>query len=309
MSAESRLHRTIKLRDGRKLGYAEVGDPQGRPVMYCHGFPASRLEAVLVDRAAAKLGARIVAPDRPGYGLSDFQPGRRILDWPADVAELADALGFGQFMLLAVSGGAPYALALLHALPERITAATLVGGLGPVHTLAAVQPMHFPARFGFVSARRAPWLMRGVYGSVLGPLMRANPNVALALLTTAMREADRATLSRPDIRADLCASIGEGLRPGMHGALLDFMLYSHDWGFDPAKINLPVALWHGTDDITVPPCHSRMLAEPLAQAQVFDWPGEGHFSLPINHAEPILGALLNGGAESVPRRRAAAMGA
>ena len=45
-------------------------------------------------------------PDRPGMGRSDFQPGRRIVDWPNDVLELATALGFDTFAVLGSSGGA-----------------------------------------------------------------------------------------------------------------------------------------------------------------------------------------------------------
>lgn len=292
MLLEPRLNQTIRLKDGRQLGFAEAGDPQGRPVMYCHGFPASRLEAALVDHAASARGARIIAPDRPGYGLSDHCPARRITDWPGDVAELADRLKITRFSVLAVSGGAPYGLALLHGLPERIEGAGVVAGLGPVYDPEAVRPMHGPARFGFTSARQAPGLMRLAYGALLGPFMRAWPDIALALLTTSMREADRATLACPDTRATLCASIREALRPGMRGALLDFVLYAHDWGFDPAEIKLPVDFWHGTEDRTVPVRHSRMLAGSLPRAQVIEMPGEGHFSLPIQHAGPILEALL-----------------
>ena len=35
---------TITLPDGRRLGYAEYGDPDAMPVLYCHGFPSCRLE-------------------------------------------------------------------------------------------------------------------------------------------------------------------------------------------------------------------------------------------------------------------------
>ncbi len=75
--------RRVRLPDGRRLGYAEFGDPAGRPILYFHGFPSSRLEAGLAHGAALRTGVRIVAPDRPGSGLSDFLPGRTLKDWPA----------------------------------------------------------------------------------------------------------------------------------------------------------------------------------------------------------------------------------
>jgi pimeloyl-ACP methyl ester carboxylesterase len=286
------LDQTLVLKDGRRLGYAEVGDPAGAPVIYCHGFPASRKESLLVDAAAKRLRARIIAPDRPGYGLSDWKPERTLPDWPADVAELADALGVERFSVLGVSGGGPYGLALVHQLPHRIKGAALVCPLGPVYQAEAVRPMHPPARFGFTSAQRAPWLMHLVYGGLFGPFMRHRPEVALALLTTAMPAADKLTLGRPEIRAVFCASIREALRPGMRGALLDFVLYSRDWGFRLGDIRLPLTFWHGEADATVPLSHSLLLAAAMPAARVIRRPGEGHFSLPINHADEMLKALL-----------------
>jgi hypothetical protein len=80
---------TIRLRGGRRLGYAEWGDPRGGPLLFFHGWPGSRIEARLGDKAASVSGVRLIAIDRPGMGLSDFQPGRTLLDWPADVVQVA----------------------------------------------------------------------------------------------------------------------------------------------------------------------------------------------------------------------------
>ena len=92
--ANERMDQQIRLQDGRMLGYAEYGAPDGVPVFYFHGFPSSRLDWQFFDSEGTltEQNARIIAVDRPGSGLSDFQRGRRILDWPADVAELADAI-------------------------------------------------------------------------------------------------------------------------------------------------------------------------------------------------------------------------
>ncbi len=84
---------TLRLGDGRKLGYAQYGSPDGTPIFYFHGHPGSRLEARFARQAAAEAGHRVIALDRPGYGLSDFRPGRAITDWPDDVVEAADLPG------------------------------------------------------------------------------------------------------------------------------------------------------------------------------------------------------------------------
>jgi pimeloyl-ACP methyl ester carboxylesterase len=77
--------RTVRLRDGRLLGYADWGDPGGRPLFFFHGWPGSRLEGRLGEESARAKGIRLIALDRPGMGLSDYQPRRTLVDWPDDV--------------------------------------------------------------------------------------------------------------------------------------------------------------------------------------------------------------------------------
>jgi pimeloyl-ACP methyl ester carboxylesterase len=121
----------LVLGDGRRLGYAQYGRPDGQPLFYFHGHPGSRLEARFASQAAAEAGLRVIALDRPGYGLSDFLPGRVITGWPADVAEAAGLLGIGQFSVAGASGGGPYALACAWRQPGRVIQAAVISGVGP----------------------------------------------------------------------------------------------------------------------------------------------------------------------------------
>jgi pimeloyl-ACP methyl ester carboxylesterase len=84
--------RRLTLPGGRGLCYAEFGASNGIPVVYCHGFPGSRLEAAFADRIASTLGARLIAVDRPGMGMSDYRAERTILGWADDVLFLVDHL-------------------------------------------------------------------------------------------------------------------------------------------------------------------------------------------------------------------------
>ncbi|RMF48266.1 MAG: alpha/beta hydrolase, partial [Deltaproteobacteria bacterium] len=93
----------------RRLGVALFGSEQGLPVIYQHGLPGSRLEAGLVAEAARQNDLKLVAIDRPGYGVSDPRPGRSLASWASDVAVVADFLKLNRFALLGVSGGALYA--------------------------------------------------------------------------------------------------------------------------------------------------------------------------------------------------------
>jgi pimeloyl-ACP methyl ester carboxylesterase len=282
---------TICLGDGRRLGYAEYGDPEGIPLLYCHGFPASRFEAALLDPAARKTGVHVVAADRPGCGLSDFQPNRRIGDWPGDVVELADALGIDRFAIVGVSGGGPYALACAHKIPQRLTAVGVVCGLGPVSDSRAIADMLWSRRLVFRLARQAPWLLRLFYAAVLDRILRRQPAAILSMIARTPVRPDRQALDRPEVRRALLASILESVREGPRGILHELSLYTQDWDFRPEEIALTIDLWHGEADPIVPVVHARTLVERLPQIRPVILPDEGHFSLPLNHMESILLAL------------------
>ena len=130
---DKRTNQQVKLRDGRMLGYAEYGSPDGKPVFYFHGFPGSRLDWLLTDpdNTAAEQNARIIAVDRPGMGLSDYQRGRKIADWPDDVIELANALQVDSFSVLGISGGGPYAVSCAFGIGDRLARCGIVCGMGP----------------------------------------------------------------------------------------------------------------------------------------------------------------------------------
>ena len=150
----------ITLRDGRSLGYGEFGHPDGKPVFLFHSWLGSRLDAKFLDESAAKAGIRAIGLDRPGMGLSDFQFGRQILDWPEDVIQLADQLGIEQFAVSGVSGGGPYAAACAYKIPQRMTACHIIAGLGPISL--GTEGMNTNNRALFFLAQRLPWLLRPV---------------------------------------------------------------------------------------------------------------------------------------------------
>ncbi|KAJ5095489.1 hypothetical protein NUU61_004845 [Penicillium alfredii] len=108
-TASSQYSQIFRLPDGRALGYADYGSPTGYPVIYCHGYPSSRLEGFMFDLHGTlhRNQIRLIAPDRPGFGLSTVKPDRRIMDWPADVKVLAQHLGLSHFAVLGCSGAVP----------------------------------------------------------------------------------------------------------------------------------------------------------------------------------------------------------
>src|ERR1051325_9674772 len=122
----------IQMSNGGAVAISEYGAPSGAPIFFCHGWPSSRTMAELTDAAARQINLRIIPPDRPGIRNSSVQPGRKLLDWPPLLAELAEKMGIRQFNILGISGGAPYALAAAWALPERVRAIAVVSGAPPL---------------------------------------------------------------------------------------------------------------------------------------------------------------------------------
>jgi pimeloyl-ACP methyl ester carboxylesterase len=277
---------TLTLPAGRVLGYAEYGDPGGEPGFYFHGHPGSRVEAGLAHEAAARAGIRVIALDRPGYGQSGFQPGRRILDWPADVAAAADALDIDDFAVLGASGGGPYALACGYRLPDRVTRVGVVSGVGPFDAPGATKGMRWQNRIGFGLGARFPFIARFLMWS-MSRRVRRNPARVVDAVARAMSGPDAETVRRPEVRAALARVITEAFAAGHQGAAHDIVVLGRPWGFALEDVRVPVALWQGEEDALVPPAMGRYQAERIPNCTARFYPGAGHL-LVIDRIAEVL---------------------
>jgi pimeloyl-ACP methyl ester carboxylesterase len=284
----------VKLSDGTMVGYAEAGDPAGPPVIYLHGTPSSRLEVGLpgIREAADDLGLRVLAPDRPGIGLSTFRR-YSIADYPRLVGSFADALGLGTFAVTGVSGGGKYACACAWALPERVTRVALVSSTCSFDLPGARATWNAEDRRLYGSAARAPWLVRLFLAKVARDLRRDRD----ALFPTVERTvgaADREALALPGFREALDRDMAEAFRQGGRGSAHDLTLEARPWDVPLDRIEVPIEIWHGEDDRVVSPEQSRILARTLPLVTEHLVPGEGHFSLFARHANEIMQSVLVG---------------
>ena len=288
-----RPNQRILLGDGRRLGFAEYGDPRGTPILYFHGWPSSRLEARAMRGVIAEMGLRIIAPDRPGYGLSDFKPERAMVDWTEDVAALADHMDLRRFAVLGISGGGPYAAACAATLSERLTSVLLVCSMGPTDTPEATEGMVPLNRWLLAFARNTPWLAQRAAGFCLRTLWGTGDQVIPEQIESCLPESDQQTLSDPELRSLLTESSREGLRPGVDGAAWDGFLFSRPWDFDLQQIRMPVHLWHGEQDVVVPASMGHFLAKNIPGCVARFYPEDGHFSLPFSRMREILSAATS----------------
>jgi pimeloyl-ACP methyl ester carboxylesterase len=282
-------NRTLLLSDGRNLGFAEYGDPAGAPVLAFHGMPGSRFMFRPTHEPALRLGLRIVAPDRPGFGLSDFQPGRTLAAWPDDMRQLADSLGFDRFAVAGISGGGPYAAACAALLADRVAAAALVSPVGPLR--APEGPERLPPA-QVVTFRLLPQLTPAMqlafFGGRLGFLHA--PDAMYRAIMKRAGPADAPILSRPEIRKNVLEAVVEGLRPGARGVVQEMKIFASPWSIPFAAITAPAILWQGTADNNVPVSAALRLAQIIPNCELRRIEGAGHYWI-FDHVEEVLTAL------------------
>jgi pimeloyl-ACP methyl ester carboxylesterase len=275
---------------GRRLAYEQFGDPAGAPVLFCHGWMASRLTRHPDDALTASLGVRLIAVDRAGIGRSDADPGKTLLSAAADLAAVADALGLERFGVFGHSGGGPYALATACAFPDRVTSVAVASGFAPFDRPDAYAGMT-PRMRGFVRLlRAAPWLA--------GPMLRSAPRrfradaeKAFAKQFGDLCDADRAALASAHARELVLASAVEALRGGHAAVAVESqLLFVRPWGFSPAQVRRHVELWYGEADTLVPPNMGHYLDEALPDSRLTLVPDAGHMLYAERWAE-ILESL------------------
>jgi pimeloyl-ACP methyl ester carboxylesterase len=280
--------RTIRLRDGRRLGYAEWGDPGGRPLLFFHGWPGSRVEGRLGDEAARAKGVRLIALDRPGMGLSDYQPRRMLADWPDDVVQLTAALGLDRFAVLGISGGGPYAAACAWKLSEQLTGTGIVSCLAPFDVPGVIAGMGRRNRLSLQLVGRLAVLRRVLMARMALSVRRRPDRILESGVEAAV---DKKYLDRPDVRKILVESLSEAFRSGSRGPAWEMGLYARPWGFRLEDIRTPVHLSHGEQDANAPVSMGRYLATVIPESRASFYPGEGHLHF-VDRLPDIFAAVF-----------------
>jgi pimeloyl-ACP methyl ester carboxylesterase len=280
--------RRLRLPGERSLAFQLYGAPNGRPLYYFHGFPGSRLQAALHHEQALAAGVCLVAPERPGFGYSDFQAGRSILGWAEDVRQLADSLGHRRFGVLGVSCGGPYALACAHQLGGRLDYVGLLAGMGPMD-LPALHKEQLPMlRLMFGLARRHPLLASPLL-ALDRLLFLRSPARAVKALAGLLAEPDRQLLADdPQAAARFAAFLAEAYRQGVRGACKEAQLIASPRGFALEQIQVPVHLYQSGLDRHVPQAMGQHLQARLPRASLRLYPQEGHLSIVLNQFPQVL---------------------
>jgi pimeloyl-ACP methyl ester carboxylesterase len=290
--AAARMEGTVELSDGRSIGMAEYGDPDGEVIFWFHGTPGGRRQ--IPPRArdiASERGVRLIGVERPGVGGSTHHLHRSVAEGARDIEQVADRLNIERFGVVGLSGGGPYVLACAHELPERVVAGAVLGGVAPVCGEEA-------ASGGAVAlaARMRPLLE--AFHQPLGHLfwasvfaLRPLASQAFDLFISSMPEGDQEVMRRPEMKQMFIDDLLPASRSRLHAPIYDMVLFARPWGFSLRDIRVPIRFWHGDADHLVPLDHGEHQARLVPDSDLKVRPREGHMGS-LDAAEEILDTIL-----------------
>lgn len=282
-------NKTIKLSDGRILGYAEYGDSLGFPIFYFHGGQESRLSSKFMDSVALRLNIRLISPDRPGIGISTFQANRQFLDWGNDIDQLADSLGLSKYSVFGLSGGAPHVLACILSDSLRIENASILSGATPYNYKGTLKGMWLPVKIihWFASWKKDKQLRKLIQSDFDG--LENKPEKRIKQFQKYLPKPDKIMMTNhPEYGWEFLEGSKESYRQGIEGVVQEWKLYVLDWGIDLKSIQFPISLWYGTKDKMAPIYRGLYYDAELPNSTLKLIDNEGHFSLIRNHLEEIL---------------------
>jgi pimeloyl-ACP methyl ester carboxylesterase len=287
----------VRLPAGRMLGYREYGDPQGSPILYFHGTLSCRVDIAFAEETFRRRGLRLIAVDRPGMGISEYQPDYKLLDWPDDIAALSQELGLGRFDILGWSGGGTFALACAYKIPHLVKQVSTAGCCPPLDHPGGINELGmWSDRLILQMVRTTPWLVSPflmMFARLPATLMKAS------LLSDLTSAGDKAALQ--DLPPGECVDFFyEAMSNGADGSREEYRILGSSWGFRPEDIQAPVLFFHGEEDELCPTKHARALAERIPNAKLQIVPSAGHFLLRKN-TDLILDVILQANRQEQPR--------
>ncbi|GAA2565460.1 alpha/beta fold hydrolase [Mycolicibacterium diernhoferi] len=291
--ARPKLEGNVAVGVDRRLGFAEFGDPQGRAIFWLHGTPGARRQIPAEARAYAELEKiRLIGVDRPGIGSSTPHQYPNVLAFADDLRTIADTLGIDKFAVIGLSGGGPYTLAAAAAMPERVVAAGVLGGVAPY-----VGPDGISSGLMNLGSTVAPVLeVAGMpirlAAATLIKFIAPVGSPVLEIYARISPEGDRRLLARPEFKAMFLDDLLNGGRKQLSAPFYDIVDFVRDWGFRLDEVKVPVRWWHGDKDHIVPFEHGVHVVSLLPDAEMTVLPGESHLG-GLGFAEEILRSMLD----------------
>jgi pimeloyl-ACP methyl ester carboxylesterase len=293
----------VPVEDGRVLEVVLGGPSDGAALFFHHGTPGAAEMFAPHVAIGAERGLRHITYSRPGYGRSSRLPGRTIASCAADVAAVADALGYDRFYSVGSSGGAPHSIACAALLPARVIAAAAIASPAPLDAegLDWTDGMGEENVAELAAAHAGEREFKEYLEHEAQTMLGASAEEIVGQFGDSVSEADRRA-ARGVLGEFIVRELAHSLSTGVWGWFDDDHALYANWGFDLTTVRAPLCLWHGGEDRFVPSAHGEWLAARLGvEAHVVQ--ERGHLSVSDNSYGEILDTLL---ADAPDERRGAA---
>ena len=274
----------VPVDEDRQLEVCEYGFADGPPVMLFPGAPVSMAAGAFNHAHAVEEGVRLIVLGRPGYGRSGPLPQRRLIEWPADVARVADHLGLDVFAVCGNSAGGPHALAAGAVLQDRVNYVAIVSGPAEHDASASTDGMNALARELLATDRSEP-LTASESATVVKDYLSGDIDDLAATLAADMPDSDKAILAMPLMQEFMNSGTAMGTAGDNEAMGYEWWLMTQPWGFDPASIQAPVRIWHGELDRNCPLDNAERLAASIPGAEFTVWPKDGHMVMAVRAGE------------------------
>lgn len=279
----------LHLPGGRRLCYAEYGDPDGKPIFVFHGNPNSRLLWNVIPGSPFLPDTRLIAPDRPGFGRTDFVEGVTTLEnWPNDIITLADSLRIEKFAIFGPSGGGPFALSCAWKIPERLTSVGIFASVGPFLP-ETDKDIASSVRMMWTLAPKLPQIFK-MQMKIFAWLAKNFSGIYIRMVLSEFSETDRQVYERLNIAGLIRTDRNESYRQGGIGTWNDAMIPAN-WPIPLDEIKTQVYLWQGEEDVSVPPSMGHFMADKIPNCEAEFIEDAGHFWI-FEHLPEMLAKLV-----------------
>lgn len=284
-------HELLEMPTGLRMQVFRAGPADGRPVVFINGvLDGSAPVRFLQDRLAER-GLQIIAPIRPGFGVSDPAPSPDQMPglFVDHVRALLSQLGQQKPVLLGNMTGSVFAQLLASQLQDRIAGVVAVAGGVPILRMRQLRRMAPRQRAVFYTARYAPMLLPTVLRAGIAQLDSGDGD---AFLTALHRPG---TLDHDFIRSQgleplILSGIREAVQQGHRGFADEVQFLVRDWSAQTDAATAETLFLSGAHDQVVDPEDIRAVMAGRAGVEVRVLPNEGQRIL-YSRPDTVLDAV------------------
>lgn len=220
---------------------------------------------------------RFIATDRPGMGESTYLPNRKLLDYPKDITELADALGIDKFGVMGWSGGGAHTTVCGYAIPKRLLFNISFAGYTNFAQMPGAEE-YLESKMDQVSvglSKKHPRLFK-IFFDILSVSEKLFPESTYKAVMKTLCESDQKIAAEQDFKDVFIESQVEAFRQGSQGVTSDAAVHYVDWGFKLEEILFNLHVFHGTEDHLVPLEFGQHVSKIVPNCELHIMKGEGH---------------------------------